>query len=37
VSRLWKIADALNMPLNQIFKRIEVWIVTQERGAKKPS
>ena len=37
VSRLWKIADALKMPLSQIFKRMEVWIVTQERGPKKPS
>lgn len=37
VSRLWKIADALDTPLSQIAKRMELWIVGQERAAKKPS
>jgi transcriptional regulator with XRE-family HTH domain len=37
VSRLWRIADVLKTPLNQIAKRMELWIVNQERGAKKPS
>ena len=37
VSRLWKIADALKTPLSQIAKRMEVWIVNQERRSKKPS
>jgi hypothetical protein len=37
VSRLWKIADALKTPLSQIAKRMELWIVNQERGPKKPS
>ena len=37
VSRLWKIADALKTPLSQIAKRMELWIVNQERSAKKPS
>jgi hypothetical protein len=31
VSRLWKIADALKTLLSQIAKRMEVWIVNQER------
>ena len=37
VSRLWRIADALETPLSQIAKRMELWIVGQERGGKKPS
>jgi transcriptional regulator with XRE-family HTH domain len=37
VSRLWKIADALKTPLSQIAKRMELWIVNQERSPKKPS
>jgi transcriptional regulator with XRE-family HTH domain len=37
VSRLWKIADALKMPLSQIARRMELWIVNQERRPKKPS
>jgi transcriptional regulator with XRE-family HTH domain len=37
VSRLWKIADALKTPLSQIAKRMEVWIVNQERRPEKPS
>jgi transcriptional regulator with XRE-family HTH domain len=37
VSRLWKIADALKTPLSQIARRMELWIVNQERSAKKPS
>ena len=37
VSRLWKIADALKTPLSQIAKRMELWIVNQERNPKKPS
>jgi transcriptional regulator with XRE-family HTH domain len=37
VIRLWKIADALKTPLSQIARRMEVWIVNQERRPKKPS
>jgi transcriptional regulator with XRE-family HTH domain len=37
VIRLWKIADALKTPLSQIAKRMELWIVHQERRPKKPS
>jgi transcriptional regulator with XRE-family HTH domain len=37
VGRLWQIADALEIPLSQIAKRMELWIVTQERRPKKPS
>ena len=35
VSRLWRIADALGTPLSQIVKRMELWIVGQERGTKR--
>jgi transcriptional regulator with XRE-family HTH domain len=34
VSRLWRIADALETPLSQIAKHMESWIVSQ-LGAKK--
>ena len=34
VSRLWKIADALDTPLSQIVKRMELWIGSLERGRK---
>ena len=37
VSRLWKIADVLKTPLSKLAKRMERWIVSQARGAKKPS
>jgi transcriptional regulator with XRE-family HTH domain len=37
VGRLWQIADALEIPLSQIAKRMEHWIVNQERRLKKPS
>jgi len=37
VSRLWKIADALKTPLSQITRRMELWIVRQERMPKRPS
>jgi transcriptional regulator with XRE-family HTH domain len=37
VGRLWQIADALETPLSQIAKRMELWIVNQERRAKRPS
>ena len=37
VGRLWQIADALKTPLSQLTKRMELWIVNQERGPKKPS
>jgi transcriptional regulator with XRE-family HTH domain len=37
VNRLWRIADVLKTPLSQIAKRMELWIVNQERGAKKTS
>ena len=36
VSRLWRIADALETPLSHIARRMELWIVGQERGTKKP-
>ena len=35
VGRLWRIADALATPLSQIVKRMELWIVSQERGREK--
>jgi transcriptional regulator with XRE-family HTH domain len=31
VSRLWMIADALGIPLSQVAKRMEVWIVDHDR------
>jgi len=31
VSRLWKIADALDTPLSQVTKRMEAWVVEHER------
>lgn len=31
VSRLWKIADALETPLSQFAKRLELWIADQVR------
>jgi len=37
VSRLWKIADALDTPLSQIAKRMELWIIGQDRRARTPS
>ena len=37
VSRLWRIADVLKTPLSQLAERMEQWILSQERGAKKPS
>jgi len=37
VCRLWQIADALKTPLSQVAKRMELWIVNQERRPKKPS
>ena len=37
VSRLWMIADALGIPLSQVAKRMEVWIVDQDRTPMKPS
>src|SRR5579864_3479811 len=37
VIRLWKIADALKTPLSQIARRMELWIVNQERRPKKSS
>src|SRR5579863_5362661 len=33
VLRLWKIADALETPLHQFAKRMEVWIASQGRTA----
>ena len=33
VSRLWKIADALETPLSQLTKRMEIWIASQQRAA----
>ena len=36
VSRLLRIADVLKTPLSQMAKRMERWIVSQVRGAKKP-
>ena len=37
VSRLWRIADILGSPLSDMAKRMELWIVSQERPAKKLS
>jgi len=37
VSRLWRIADILGSPLSEMAKRMEAWIVSQERPAKKVS
>jgi ribosome-binding protein aMBF1 (putative translation factor) len=37
VGRLWQIADALKTPLSQVAKRMELWIVNEERRPKKPS
>src|ERR1700733_9761048 len=37
VSRLWTIADALATPLSQIARRMEVWIVNQDRTPRKTS
>ena len=34
VSRLWTIADALNTPLSQIAKRMELWIISQDRRSR---
>jgi len=31
VSRLWKIADAVEIPLSQLVKRMELWIADQVR------
>ena len=35
VSRLWRIADAMETPLSQFAKRMELWIVSQELRSKK--
>jgi transcriptional regulator with XRE-family HTH domain len=37
VSRLWKIADALDTPLSQIAKRMELWVISQDRRARTPN
>ena len=37
VSRLWTIADALNTPLSQIAKRMELWIISQDRRSRPPN
>jgi transcriptional regulator with XRE-family HTH domain len=37
VSRLWRIADILGSPLTEMAKRMELWIASQERPAKKLS
>jgi len=37
VSRLWKIADALETPLSQIARRMELWIISQDRRARPPN
>ena len=37
ISRLWTIADILGSPLSEMTKRMEVWILSQERRAKRPS
>jgi transcriptional regulator with XRE-family HTH domain len=31
VGRLWKIADALEMPLSQLTKQMEIWIAHEVR------
>src|SRR5437763_172129 len=33
VSRLWRIADALDTPLSQLAKRMEHWMAEQARAA----
>ena len=33
VGRLWQIADALETPLSQITKRMELWIADQGRAS----
>ena len=35
MGRLWKIADALETPLNQLAKRMEVWVAEHVRDAKR--
>ena len=35
VGRLWQIADVLKTPLSRVARRMELWIVNQERGSKK--
>ena len=35
ISRLWTIADILGSPLSEMAKRMEAWIVSQERPGKK--
>ena len=37
ISRLWRIADILGSPLSEMAKRMELWIVSQERSTKKLS
>ena len=37
VGRLWQIADALETPLSQVAKRMEFWILNEERRPTKPS
>src|ERR1700676_3016529 len=37
VRRVWQIADAVKPPLSQVAKRMDLWIVNQERRPKKPS
>lgn len=32
ISRLWKIADALGTPLNQIVRRMEGWVAEGEQS-----
>ena len=35
LSRLWKIADALETPLSQLAKRMELWVGEHVRDAKR--
>jgi transcriptional regulator with XRE-family HTH domain len=35
VGRLWKIADALETPLSQLTKRMELWIVDHVRVSRR--
>ena len=35
VSRLWTIANILGSPLSEMARRMELWIVSQERPTKK--
>jgi transcriptional regulator with XRE-family HTH domain len=37
VGRLWKIADALEAPLSQLAKRMELWVAERQRSSTRRS